>query len=225
MSRKIPEQQYEKTISYRFRQWLDGTKDPFLGTVEMKPQKEFHEDDTAVEKRKEEKKEIEKHSISDAEYKQKRKKNNSQGIVVKRLDNILIRFAKCCNPLPGDEIIGYVTKGGGVAINRADCPNANVNGDFFKNRLVDVAWSNSEASKFEAEIQIKAVDRRGIINDITHIIAMDKVSLNGISAKKGKDNVVSVNLLVEVNNIDALNTLMKKIKSIPGVENIYRVIN
>ena len=168
---------------------------------------------------------IEKHSISDAEYKQKRKKNNSQGIVVKGLDNILIRFAKCCNPLPGDEIIGYVTKGRGVAIHRADCPNANVNGDFFKNRLVDVAWSNSEASKFEAEIQIKAVDRRGIINDITHIIAMDKVSLNGISAKKGKDNVVSVNLLVEVNNIDALNTLMKKIKSIPGVENIYRVIN
>ena len=155
----------------------------------------------------------------------KRKKNNSQGIVVKGLDNILIRFAKCCNPLPGDEIIGYVTKGRGVAIHRADCPNANVNGDFFKNRLVDVAWSNSEASKFEAEIQIKAVDRRGIINDITHIIAMDKVSLNGISAKKGKDNVVSVNLLVEVNNIDALNTLMKKIKSIPGVENIYRVIN
>ena len=174
---------------------------------------------------KEEINDIEKHSISDAEYKQKRKKNNSQGIVVKRLDNILIRFAKCCNPLPGDEIIGYVTKGRGVAINRADCPNANVNGDFFKNRLVDVAWSNSEASKFEAEIQIKAVYRRGIINDITHIIAMDKVSLNGISAKKGKDNVVSVNLLVEVNNIDALNTLMKKIKSIPGVENIYRVIN
>ena len=174
---------------------------------------------------KEEINDIEKHSISDAEYKQKRKKNNSQGIVVKRLDNILIRFAKCCNPLPGDEIICYVTKGRGVAIHRADCPNANVNGDFFKNRLVDVAWSNSEASKFEAEIQIKAVDRRGIINDITHIIAMDKVSLNGISAKKGKDNVVSVNLLVEVNNIDALNTLMKKIKSIPGVENIYRVIN
>ena len=58
MSRKIPEQQYEKTISYRFRQWLDGTRDPFLGTLEMKPQKEFHEDDTAVEKRKEEKKEI-----------------------------------------------------------------------------------------------------------------------------------------------------------------------
>ena len=174
---------------------------------------------------KEEVNDIEKHNISDAEYKQKRKKNNSQGIVVKGLDNILIRFAKCCNPLPGDDIIGYVTKGRGVAIHRADCPNATSNGDFFQNRLVDVAWSNSEASKFEAEIQIKTVDRRGIINDITHIVAMDKVSLNGISARKGKDSIISVNLLVEVNNIDALNTLMKKIKSIPGVENIYRVIN
>lgn len=168
---------------------------------------------------------IEKHSISDAEYKKKRKKNNSQGIVVKGLDNILIRFAKCCNPLPGDEIVGYVTKGRGVAIHRADCPNATSNGDFFKNRLVDVAWSNLESSKFEAEIQIKSADRRGIINDITHIVAIEKVSLNGISARKGKDGVVSVNLLVEVNNIDELNTLMKKIKSIPGVENIYRVIN
>lgn len=174
---------------------------------------------------KEEINDIEKHNISDAEYKQKRKKNNSQGIVVKGLDNILIRFAKCCNPLPGDEIIGYITKGRGVAIHRADCPNVNTNGDSFKKRLIDVAWSNSDSSKFEAEIQIKASDRRGIINDITHIVAMDKLSLNGISARKGKDNIVSVNLLVEVNNIDALNTLMKKIKSIPGVENIYRVIN
>ena len=169
--------------------------------------------------------EIEKHTISDAEYKKKRNKNNNQGIVVKGLDNILIRFAKCCNPLPGDEIIGYITKGRGVAIHRADCPNANPTIDSFRQRLVDVSWTNSESSKFEAEIQIKTIDRRGIINDITHIVVIEKVSLNGISARKGKDSVVSVNLLVEVNNIETLNTLMKKIKSIPGIENIYRVKN
>ena len=168
---------------------------------------------------------IEKHNIIDTEHKKKRKKNNNQGIVVKGLDNILIRFAKCCNPLPGDEIIGYITKGRGVAVHRADCPNANVNGDFFKNRLVDVAWKNVENNTFEAEIQIKSNDRRGIINDITHIVVVEKISLNGISARKGKDNIVNVNLLVEVNNIDELNLLMKKIKSIPGVENIYRVVN
>ena len=169
--------------------------------------------------------EIEKHTISDAEYKKKRNKNNNQGIVVKGLDNILIRFAKCCNPLPGDEIIGYITKGRGVAIHRADCQNANPTIDSFRQRLVDVSWTNSESSKFEAEIQIKTIDRRGIINDITHIVVIEKVSLNGISARKGKDSVISVNLLVEVNNIETLNTLMKKIKSIPGIENIYRVKN
>ncbi len=69
----------------------------------------------------------------------------------------MVRFANVVIHVPGDDIIGYVTKGRGVAIHRADCPNANVNGDFFKNRLVDVAWEvNSEASKFEAEIQNKS---------------------------------------------------------------------
>ena len=76
--------------------------------------------------------EIEKHTISDAEYKKKRNKNNNQGIVVKGLDNILIRFAKCCNPLPGDEIIVYISKGRGVAIHRADCQNANPTIDSFR---------------------------------------------------------------------------------------------
>ncbi|MGL5315774.1 MAG: RelA/SpoT family protein [Peptostreptococcaceae bacterium] len=168
---------------------------------------------------------LEKHKLSDQEYKKKRKVSASQGVVVKGLDNILIRFAKCCNPLPGDDIIGYVTKGRGVAIHRSDCPNAVGSDEFFQNRLVDVAWSSSNHSKFEAEIQIRTSDRRGIINDITHIVAVDKVSLNGINARKGKDHLVNVNLLVEVNDINELTVLMKKLKSIPGVEDIYRVIN
>ncbi|MEG1312110.1 MAG: bifunctional (p)ppGpp synthetase/guanosine-3',5'-bis(diphosphate) 3'-pyrophosphohydrolase [Romboutsia sp.] len=166
-----------------------------------------------------------KHKLTDEEYKRKRKTNVSQGIIVKGLDNILVRFAKCCNPLPGDKIIGYVTKGRGVAVHREDCPNAKAEGEFFKNRLVEVDWANSEKTKFEAEIQIRASDRKGIINDITHMVAIDKVGLNGINARKGKDNIISVNLLVEVNDIDELNLLIKKIKSIPGTEDIYRVIN
>ncbi|MGL5346108.1 MAG: RelA/SpoT family protein [Peptostreptococcaceae bacterium] len=168
---------------------------------------------------------LEKHKLSDEEYKKKRKVSSSSGIVVKGLDNILTRFAKCCNPLPGDDIVGYVTKGRGVAIHRADCPNAINPDDFFKNRLVDVAWSTASHGKFEAEIQIRTVDRRGIINDITHTVAVDKIGLNGINARKGKDHIVCVNLLVEVNDISELTLLMKKLKSIPGVEDIYRVIN
>ncbi|MDB8789621.1 bifunctional (p)ppGpp synthetase/guanosine-3',5'-bis(diphosphate) 3'-pyrophosphohydrolase [Romboutsia sp. 1001216sp1] len=164
------------------------------------------------------------HNLTDSEYKKKRK-NTSQGVTVKGLDNILVRFAKCCNPLPGDEIVGYVTKGRGVAVHRKDCPNANVNGDFFKNRLLEVEWCNSESSRFEAEIQIKGVDRKGIINDITHAVAVEKVGFNGINARKGKEGIINVNLLIEVDNIEELNLLMKKIKSIPGIEDVYRVIN
>ncbi len=168
---------------------------------------------------------IEKHKLTDEEYKKKRKNTSCQGVVVKGLDNILIRFAKCCNPLPGDEIVGYVTKGRGVAIHRTDCPNATSSDQFFKNRMVDVAWSNANNSKFEAEIQIKAADRRGVVNDITHVVVVEKISLNGINARKGKDNLVNINLLVEVNDINELSVLMKKLKSVPNVEDIYRVVN
>ena len=168
---------------------------------------------------------IEKHKLTDEEYKKKRKNSSCQGVVVKGLDNILIRFAKCCNPLPGDEIVGYVTKGRGVAIHRTDCPNATSSDQFFKNRMVDVAWSNADNSKFEAEIQIKAADRRGVVNDITHVVVVEKISLNGINARKGKDNLVNINLLVEVNDINELTVLMKKLKSVPNVEDIYRVVN
>ncbi|MGL5330577.1 MAG: RelA/SpoT family protein, partial [Peptostreptococcaceae bacterium] len=150
--------------------------------------------------------ELTKHNLSDAEYKNKRKKNNNQGIIVKGLDNILVRFAKCCNPLPGDDIVGYVTKGRGVAIHRKDCVNAQQDNELFKNRLLEVNWANAENGKFEGEVQIKAADRRGIINDITHTVAVEKISLNGINARKGKDEIVNINLLLEVNNIAELNT-------------------
>ena len=168
---------------------------------------------------------INKHSIGEQEYTKKRKKSSPQGIIVKGVDNILVRFAKCCNPIPGDEIIGYITKGRGVAVHRKDCPNSNLDNEYFRNRLVEVSWENSNNAKFEAEIQIQAEDRRGIINDITHIVSIEKVSLNGINARKGKLNIVSVNLLVEVDSIETLTLLMKKVRAIPGVDDIYRVIN
>ncbi len=171
---------------------------------------------------------IEKHNISDAEYSKKRKKTPSQGIIVEGLDNILVRFAKCCNPLPGDEIVGYITKGRGVAVHRADCVNVNPDDEFFKKRMIKVSWDGEgkdSNSTFEAEIQIKVVDRRGIVNEITHIVANEKIGLNGINARKGKDSEVTINLLVEVEGTEQLDYIMKKIKAVPGVERIYRMTN
>ncbi|WP_304340797.1 RelA/SpoT family protein [Metaclostridioides mangenotii] len=171
---------------------------------------------------------IAKHNISDQEYSSKRKKGSQQGVSVKGLDNILIRFAKCCNPLPGDDIVGYITKGRGVAVHRTDCPNitpTDDTGEFLENRLIEVEWDGVDKAKFEAEIQIRAADRRGIVNDVTHIVTLEKISLNGINARKGKESIVNINLLIEVDGTDQLDSLMKKIKSIPGVENAYRMTN
>ena len=164
------------------------------------------------------------YKISDKEYKEKRKKSSS-GVIVKGLDNILVRFAKCCNPLPGDEIVGYVTKGRGVAIHRTDCPNCKLDDEVFKKRLVDVEWDNPKKSKFEGEIRIVGTDRKSMLNDIIHTIAVQKLNINGVNARKSKDEITHINLLIEVNDISELTNLMKKLKSIPGVDDVFRVRN
>lgn len=187
--------------------------------------KELFEKDIRKNQKENSEDDFKKHSIGEVEYTKKRK-DNIKGISVKGLDNILIRFAKCCNPLPGDEIVGYVTKGRGVAVHRADCPNAQSKiNDLTKNRLVEVSWENNENTKFEAEAQIRSTDRKGIINDIMHTVANEKVTLNGINARKSKNEKIIIDILVEVENIKNFNLLIKKIKSIPGVEDIYRLIN
>lgn len=175
-------------------------------------------------KQKEEHEDLSQYKITDKEYKEKRKKSSS-GVIVKGLDNILVRFAKCCNPLPGDEIVGYVTKGRGVAIHRADCPNCKLDNELFQKRLVDVEWDNPKKSKFEGEIRIVATDRKSMLSDVTHMIAVQKLNINGINARKSKDGITHINLLIEVNDISELINLMKKLKAIPGVDEVFRVRN
>ena len=176
------------------------------------------------EKRMQEKEDKIKQNFDEKEYAKKRKKKDS-GITVKGLDNILVRFAKCCNPLPGDDIIGYITKGRGVAIHRKDCPNIKLDDEFLKNRLIEVEWNNPEKSKFEGEVKIIAVDRVGLLNDVIHIVSMEKLSISGINCRVLKDNTANISLLVEVNDISELKQLMKKIKSIPGVDEVSRMRN
>lgn len=176
------------------------------------------------EKRMQEKEDKIKQNFDEQEYAKKRKKKDN-GITVKGLDNILVRFAKCCNPLPGDDIIGYITKGRGVAIHRKDCPNIKLDDEFLKNRLVEVEWNNPEKSKFEGEVKIIAIDRVGLLNDVIHIVSMEKLSISGINCRVLKENTANISLLVEVNDISELKQLMKKIKSIPGVDEVSRMRN
>ena len=176
------------------------------------------------EKRMQEKEDKIKKNFDEHEYAKKRKKKDN-GITVKGLDNILVRFAKCCNPLPGDDIVGYITKGRGVAIHRRDCTNIKLDDEFLQNRLVEVEWNNPEKSKFEGEVKIIAVDRVGLLNDIIHVVSMEKLSISGINCRVLKDNTANISLLVEVNDISELKQLMKKIKTIPGVDDVSRMRN
>ena len=176
------------------------------------------------EKRMQEKEDKIKKNFDEHEYAKKRKKKDN-GITVKGLDNILVRFAKCCNPLPGDDIVGYITKGRGVAIHRRDCTNIKLDDEFLQNRLVEVEWNNPEKSKFEGEVKIISVDRVGLLNDIIHVVSMEKLSISGINCRVLKDNTANISLLVEVNDISELKQLMKKIKSIPGVDDVSRMRN
>ena len=171
--------------------------------------------------------EVEKHqtdSIKKSKSKEKKtEKKRHTAVNVDGLEGIYVRFAKCCNPLPGDEIVGYITKGRGVTVHRVDCENIMRDKEKDYSRVIKVSWIEDNNSRFEAEIEVGAIDRRGIVNEITHVINNEKISLTAINARKGNELGVSVNLKMEVNGKEQLNDIMKKIKNIPGIEYAERV--
>ena len=152
-------------------------------------------------------------------------KNNknkvSQGINIKGVDNIKVRFSKCCNPVPGDNIVGYITRGRGVSVHRSDCPNIVASEDM--ERFIEVEWANHEKTSYPAEIQIRATDRSGLLAEITHKMSETDVSLQSLNARPGKDGTVLINMTLEIKDIEELMELMRKIRKIKNVIDVYRV--
>ncbi|MZQ76137.1 MAG: RelA/SpoT family protein [Peptoclostridium sp.] len=154
-----------------------------------------------------------------------REKGKGQGIIVKGVDNILVRFAKCCNPLPGDDIVGFITKGRGVSIHRRDCSNIDLSDTEVNSRLLEVKWDLEKTASFEAEIKVKATDRRGIISEVTQLLAADKISLNGINARTTRDGMANMTILLQIESKDQLKSIMNKLKNLSGVLDVFRVEN
>lgn len=144
-----------------------------------------------------------------------------QGVRVKGIDNIKIRFSKCCNPVPGDEIVGYITRGRGVSVHRTDCPNIIVSDD--AERFIEVEWDLDKKVSYQAEIQIKATDRSGLLADITQKITDANLGVISLNARTSKDKVVFINLLLEIRDIEELREVIKKIKKIRNVMDVFRV--
>jgi len=153
----------------------------------------------------------------------KAKANQKQpGIIVKGESNLLVRFAMCCNPVPGDDIVGYITKGRGVSIHRKDCKNVEHAMKNEDNRFVEVSWGTPKGAEYVAEFQIKTEDRDGLLSEVMAIISNSKTHLYAINAKPNKSGISYIDIKLKIVTVDDLKDVMKKIKKVKGVQDVYR---
>lgn len=152
---------------------------------------------------------------------------SSKGIVVKDVDNCLVRLAGCCNPVAGDEIVGFITKGRGVSVHRADCPNMNPDNmsDEDKHRFIEVWWDKDRSTSYITNLQIEAHDRDGVLMEITNILANLKIPFKSVNAYVTKKGIAVVQIGVEIRNTSDLALLTKKIKQLHGVISVSRNSN
>jgi GTP pyrophosphokinase len=148
------------------------------------------------------------------------------GVVVRgsdgALDGLYTKLARCCTPVPGDDILGFVTRGGGVSVHRTDCTNA---GDLQARaeRLVEVSWAVSPASVFLVAIQVEALDRHRLLSDITKVLADEKVNILSASVQTSRDRVAVSRFTFEMGDPKHLGHLLRAVRNVEGVYDVYRV--
>ena len=148
-----------------------------------------------------------------------RGKPSKTGVIVKGIDNCLVKLSKCCNPLPGDDIIGYITKGRGVSVHRTDCVNVK---DLLaeEDRIIDVYWFDEAEGAYKVEIEILANDRSGLLKDIIKQVENAKVRLMGVNTRTTRENIAIIDVSLELENTEVLNKLLSAFRN---VENVYDV--
>ncbi len=146
-------------------------------------------------------------------------RKQSKGVIVEGIDNCLIRFAQCCNPLPGDDITGFITRGYGVSVHKMDCENAISSQKEATNaeRWIKVSWAKTEDAYYRATIDIIAEDRTALIADITTTISTSHIPISDVNAHKLKNGNSNLSITVEVISTDQFNGLLARIKKVPGV--------
>jgi len=152
------------------------------------------------------------------------RKNASNGIIVEGVDNCLVRFSRCCNPVPGDDIVGYITRGRGVSVHRSDCPNicAEKQQETLAGRLIPVYWEDKQDSSYLTELQISAYDRRGLLAELTSVLYDMKILINSVHTKTTKDQIAIINITIEVNSKEQMDMVVKKLSGLGGVFEVVR---
>ncbi len=158
--------------------------------------------------------------------KKKTKTSDATGVKVKGADNLLIRFSKCCSPVPGDEIVGFITKGRGISVHRKDCVNLLSMEESEKARMIDVAWDETYVNKsYDVDICILAEDRKGLFSDLSKVCENMDVHITGVNAKSGKHHdVANITLTVSIAGTTQMEKLLKGFRMVPGVADVYRAI-
>lgn len=155
----------------------------------------------------------------------RRKSRGQQGIIVKGEDNVLVHLSRCCNPLPGDRIVGYITRGKGVSVHRVDCPNvrglAQEDG-----RIIEVAWDLDipEGSFYPVQLELKSLDRVSLLADVTLAIAETKTNILAVHTHTNKNRIAQLNITVEIRNMEQLQSVINRLKRVDHVLDVYRVI-
>lgn len=152
---------------------------------------------------------------------QKRRREATRGVEVKGVDNLLVRFSKCCNPVPGDQIIGYITRGRGISVHRADCPNAECLGQD-SSRQIEVSWNATEADSYPVEIEIEALDRPNLLTSIMNALSESKTSVEAVTARTIKHESVTVQLVLEIHDVEHLKNVMRSLRQVNGVLEVRR---
>ncbi|MCM3712691.1 RelA/SpoT family protein [Halalkalibacter oceani] len=165
-------------------------------------------------------------ALSDVQTTYRPKKKVNSGVTVKGVDNLLIRLSRCCTPVPGDDIIGYITKGRGVSIHRADCPN--VQHEDVKGRLLPVEWEGtSEQNKsYNVDIEITGYDRNGLLNEVLHAVTDSRTIINAVSGRSDhRQKLAMIHMSISIRNIDHLHKVVEKIKQLQDIYSVRRVMH
>lgn len=154
------------------------------------------------------------------------RKGTESGVLVKGIDNLLIRLSRCCTPVPGDEIVGFITKGRGVSVHRADCPN--IHTEDSEERLIEVEWEHGLApakKEYPVDIEISAFDRPGLLNEVMHTVSDAKTNILAVTGRADRDKIATIHLTISISNIGHLHKVVERIKQIPDIYSVQRVIN
>ncbi len=156
--------------------------------------------------------------------KKPKKPSGTNGVVIEGIDNILVKFAKCCNPLPGDRIVGFITRGSGASIHRADCPNvARGMGDGeSEGRWVKAYWADTRHQTFDVPLVVEIKTRVGAISDIISVFTNMHINVGKLNGRDMEDGISRYNIEAGVNSIEQLDLLMNRIRKISGVSDVQR---